>query len=433
MESTHSSGLWSLQLLVLLYLVSIGLSAAGASASGTEPQEITLDLAIEQAVMDSPALEAQRAAVREAEARLVGAGTYPLNPELEIAAAERDGLVESSTDSAIVLSQEVEVARQRKKRIAVATESLEAARSQFRREARLLIAEVGAAFAASLRARELVAIAETDADLTRQLLHFSERRLEEGAGTEVGLNLARATAGQAERALRLAQAHYTSARAGLAEAIGIEADRGLTPLGELPVPAALPASLEVLVEFALVNRADIEALQRSTAAAQNAVPLSKALAVPNLRLGAFYEEEEDDKISGLSLTIPLPFFNRNQGGVAEAEATAEQLVAETSAAELAVRRQVTEAFWSYEFAREAATALRDLVVGTLEGNLELLQRALEAGKIDAADVLVFRREFVEGQRQFIEALFEAQTARVALDLATGQIQLPVSQQQEISR
>ncbi len=433
MGSMHSSERRSLPPFVLIYLVAIGVSSTSAAVPDTGPPEFTLDRAISQALVGSPALQARRAEVREAEAGLVAARTYPLNPELEIAAAERDGLIESSTDSAIVISQELEIARQRKKRVAVATENLEAARSQFRRETRLLIAEVQAAFAASLRTRELVDIAETDADLTRQLLRFSERRLEEGAGTQVGLNLARATAGQAERALRLAQSAYAAARAGLAQAIGLEADKDLMPLGELPVPDALPASLEDLIESALVNRADVEALQRSTLAAQNAVPLSKALAVPNLRLGAFYEEEEYDKISGLSLTIPLPLFNRNQGGIAEAEATADRLIAEVSAAELAVRREVTEAFASYEFAREAATSLRDLVVGTLEGNLELLQRALEAGKIDAADVLVFRREFVEGQRQFIEALFEAQAARVALDLATGRIQLPASQQQEISQ
>ena len=56
--------------------------------------------------------------------------------------------------------------------------------------------------------------------------------------------------------------------------------------------------------------------------------------------------------------------------------------------------------------------------------------ALDAGKIGASDVLLFRREFVEGQRQYVEALFEAQSARIALDLATGRTPIQFTPAQE---
>ena len=70
-------------------------------------------------------------------------------------------------------------------------------------------------------------------------------------------------------------------------------------------------------------------------------------------------------------------------------------------------------------------------------HLEVFRRCLDdaadAGKIGASDVLVFRREFVEGQRQYVEALFEAQSARIALDLATGRTPIQLTPTQETQR
>jgi len=131
------------------------------------------------------------------------------------------------------------------------------------------------------------------------------------------------------------------------------------------------------------------------------------------------------------VSLPVPLFNRNQGRIAAASAQADRLSAEGQAAELTVRREVVDAVAIYRSAKKTTTALRDLVVGTLEENLGLLQRALQAGKIGASEVLVFRREFVEGQRQFVEALFEARIASIALDLATGRQITPITPEKEI--
>lgn len=396
------------------------------------PIELTLEQALGQAFRESPVLAARRAEVLRAEARLLTARTYPYNPEIEVATADRQGLGDGSTDRSLSLSQEIEIGGQRGKRAAVATAELEAVQSSFEREQRLLASRVRLAFAEALRAIELVQIAEGDAELTRQLLDFASRRLEAGAGTQVELNLARSTAGQAERTLRLAEAADASARSRLAEAIGASAGEVPVPVGQLDFPTGEVAEPGTLLELALKNRADLEALRRETESSRRAIQLSRSLSIPNLRLGAFYDKEEGtDEIKGMALAIPIPLFNRNQGGIAEARAEVDRLSAEGSAAELAIRREVMEALATYRAAHQTAVSLRDLVVGTLEENLSLLRRALDAGKIGASDVLVFRREFVEGQRQFIEALFEAQAARIALDLATGVDPTSTTSTQEI--
>ncbi|MFQ5526917.1 MAG: TolC family protein [Thermoanaerobaculia bacterium] len=431
MQEDYKSRRTSRRVLLCACLVAVSSLARSAAAETPTPVELTLEQALEQAFRESPILAARRAEVRRVEARLLTARTYPYNPEIELAAADRQGLADGSTDRSLSLSQEIEIGGQRGKRVAVATSELEAVQSSFEHEQRQLAARVRLAFAEALRAVELVQIAEGDAELTRQLLDFASRRLEAGAGTQVELNLARSTAGQAERTLRLAEAADASARGRLAETVGASAGEMPVPIGQLDFPTGEVAEPQTLLELALKNRADLEALRRETESSRRAIQLSRSQRIPNLRLGAFYEEEEGtDEIKGVALAIPIPVFNRNQGEIAEARAEVDRLSAEGSAAELAIRREVMDALATYRAAQRAAVSLRDLVVGTLEENLSLLRRALEAGKIGASDVLVFRREFVEGQRQFIEALFEAQAARIALDLATGSTTLPTTAKQE---
>ncbi len=431
-QEQHRRALRGLASFVCLAALAL---AAQSSRAGTEtppPLRLTLAEALERAFSSSPVVQARRAEVRRAEARLLGARTYPFNPELELATGDRQGPIESSTDRGLGISQEIQIGGQRRKGIATASAALEAARSSFERELRLLGASVEQAFAEAVRARELLEIAEADAELARQLLRFSVRRLEAGSGTQVELNLARSTAGQAERALRLSESAEATARNRLAELIGLPADGRLgAVVGDQPMPDDRMPQLEELVPAAIRNRADLAALRHETASAERAIELSRSLRIPNLRLGAFYEEEErTDEVKGIGLSVPIPLFNRNQGGVAEAQAEAERLSAEGAAAELTVRREVADALVQYRSAREAALYLRDLVVGTLEENLTLVRKALDAGKIAASDVLVFRREFVEGQRQYVEALFEARSARIALDLATGRTPIQPDSAQE---
>jgi cobalt-zinc-cadmium efflux system outer membrane protein len=424
-ESTHWRSVCAC-LATVIMLASNHFTEAGT------PVRLSLDEALDQAFRMSPVLEARRAELREAEARLLGARIYPFNPEVQLIGADRQGLTDGSTERGVAISQEIEIGGQRRKRKSIAESQFAAAESGFERSERLLVAQVRAAFVASLRARELLDIALSDAELTRELLDLSSRRLEEGAGTFIELNLARSATGQAERTLRLAEASYATARSGLAEVIGLAPDQPLEPVGTLPVPEEADLSVDELVASALESRSDLAALRKFTESAFEETRLARSSRVPNLLLGAFYEEEEGtDTIRGLSLTLPIPLFNRNQGRIAEASAMADRLTAEELAAELTVRREVVDAVTIYRSAQQTTAALRDLVVGTLEQNLELLQRALEAGKIGSSDVLVFRREFVEGRRQFVEALFEAGIARIALDLATGHPIPPITPQEEI--
>jgi len=410
---------------------AFALAAPSVAAQEDRPpseRRWTLDAALAAALERSPEIAAAAAAVEEARARLTTARTYPHNPEIELEGAERSGPDGSDTDRSLAISQEIETAGRRAKRTAVARSALEAAEARLNRRRLEVTSAVTRVFTEALLAGELRELAASEAELMREMVELEERRLEAGAGTQLALNVARAAAGLASRRLHESTADWLEARARLAEAIGIPAIEAPQPeaAGAVPAPAS-DASLEPLIARALAGRWDLRALRDEVESARRQVALERALGRPNLRVAAFSGREEGADVVGAAVTVPIPLFDRNRGGVAEASAAVDRAAAELAAAELAVGREVAVVFAHYQAAAAAYRDLRDLVVGTLEESLDLLRRALEAGKIGTTEVLLLRRELFDARREALGALGEALVARTELELAVGSPDvLPVS-------
>ncbi len=423
-------------LVALVALLPFGSSSArdvppkGDERHAVPAPRLTFTEALEHAFALSPVLSAGRAEVEEARSDLLTAGTYPFNPELEIEAADRSGPDGSATDRGLAVAQELELAGRRRKRLAAASGEVAAAEAGFLRRRRLLAARLEAVFAEAVRNRELLAVASADAALARDFLDYSKRRLDAGAASRIEVNLARATAGRAERGVQLARAAYAGGRNVLAEVMGLDLSSDSTPppepLGDLPALGGALPPLSELLDLAFGSRADLASFRGQQQAAQARVRLALAERFPNLTVGGFYQREEGtDSISGAGLAISVPLFNRNQGGIARARATALRVSRQEAAFRLTVRQEVATAYANLRAARAAAEFLRAEVVGTLEENVDLLQRSFAAGKIGAAEMVIFRREFVESQREYLEAVADAWLARVTLDLATGRLSLPI--------
>jgi len=63
--------------------------------------------------------------------------------------------------------------------------------------------------------------------------------------------------------------------------------------------------------------------------------------------------------------------------------------------------------------------LRGSVLPRLDENQKLSQRALRAGEIGIAELLLVNRQLLDAQRDFYAALTEYETTRVTLEEAAG--------------
>jgi cobalt-zinc-cadmium efflux system outer membrane protein len=169
----------------------------------------------------------------------------------------------------------------------------------------------------------------------------------------------------------------------------------------------------------------LAALKSESEAAAARRRLEQSLAAPNLVVGLATGREADrEDLDTLIAGVTIPLFNRNQGGIATARANQDGAAADLALATLAMRSEVASAAIRYQATTHALTVFRETVAGTLDENLELVQESFASGKLRASEVLVFRREFVDSRRELIEAAADAWLAKIALDLTTGDTQLP---------
>jgi cobalt-zinc-cadmium efflux system outer membrane protein len=95
-----------------------------------------------------------------------------------------------------------------------------------------------------------------------------------------------------------------------------------TDTGMMKVP---DYTFDALLDTARQNRYDLKIAQESVNYNQLNLRLQKAMAVPDLQMGFSFDKQGnlERNYNGLNVSMPLPFFNRNQGNIKMAKALVE--------------------------------------------------------------------------------------------------------------
>ncbi len=142
-----------------------------------------------------------------------------------------------------------------------------------------------------------------------------------------------------------------------------------------------------LLDSALKNRPDLKFAQKATQSAELLLRWQKSLAVPDMSLGIAYDQRGGAFNNQISLTlgIPLPLLNRNQGNIQLAKVQLEQSKTLQNQQELQIRNQVSmalaqyiEARSNYEkinsfFSENFAQVYRGTVDNFQRGNISMLE------------------------------------------------------------
>jgi outer membrane protein, heavy metal efflux system len=114
-------------------------------------------------------------------------------------------------------------------------------------------------------------------------------------------------------------------------------------------------SLAMLKDKALQSRSDLKVAQSSTKQAELNYTLQKALAVPNIQLGAIYDQASNyqNNYVGISASMDLPFFNRNQGNIRAAKSNISYFKTSESAKVNSVNNEVDAALQKVNVAEKA--------------------------------------------------------------------------------
>jgi len=412
--------------------VSLVVLLAPSPASGQDvrvPEQLTLQRALSLALERNPAMAAVRADREIAAADQRQAALRP-NPAFSFESAgfplsseNRPGVFDAQ-ELTFRVDQELELGGRRGLRRRVAATGVAAAEARIEDAKRLLTLDVQRAYFQAVLATAEKDVARASLDEIDKAIALNRARLEQGEIS--GGDLRRL---QVER-LRFvddvfaAELALRNARSVLLALMNVpdvnQAFAVVEPLaaGAVALPNALPAAIPgippatigaagpQLGSEALARRPDVAAARQEIARAETATRLQRALRTPNITVGAGYMRDFGTNAVVFGATIPMPFFNRNQGGVQRAEAERVQAERRADAAALRARLEVQQAANAVDVNRERVQYIEREYLTAARESRDIVLASYRLGAADLIDFLDAQRAFRDTVRTYNRALYE---------------------------
>ncbi|MBW1654349.1 TolC family protein [Flavobacterium quisquiliarum] len=121
-------------------------------------------------------------------------------------------------------------------------------------------------------------------------------------------------------------------------------------------------------EQAIANRPDYLAKQKEIDANELNVKLQKSLSIPDVTLGANYDQRSGafNKEANLLIGIPLPLWNQNKGNIKYAKTVLEQSKIEKQNFELQLKTEITSAWTKWDESRQNYAVIKPTVNADFE-------------------------------------------------------------------
>lgn len=368
------------------------------------------------AVLLNPDLKAQRLRVGVADAQAFAAGLLP-DPSFSFGADQ----VLSGPDTLLGLASSLglNLAALRTRHVARAQADAEARRVrldlawaewQTSGQARIQVARI-------LALEQAEALGRASRDDAQWLLDRMLRASGRGDLSPDQVQGARLAAFDAADRLRTTELALAAARAELTRLVGLPPGYPLR-LAPQRTPSLSPAA-DALLAIAIRERADLQALQAGYAAQEAAVHKAVLDQFPGLDLSLIGARDTAGNLTlGPSVSLTLPLWNRNRGGIAIERATRAALRAEYEMRLFQTRSDIAAAVGSLAILRRQREAiLRDLP--DLERFARASRRAAERGDLSAAAAITAGQAHRDKQILLAQAEQSIAEQTIALELLTG--------------
>lgn len=386
-------------------------SAILASCSHAWAAEVSLPDALAQGAQNSPRISQARAQVQAAEARARQAGVSP-NPEISLEVENFAGTGPyrdtRSAETTLALSQRIELGGKRSARVAVASSERDFALLSLRRAEADLARDIRVGHAELRAAEDRAVLARDNVGQARELARTA--RLLVDVGRDPPLRQLRAEALLAEAQAEEARAfgELLAARRMLADLIGSSDPELSVPAWvDEAVPGAFPPETPSLDE-------QLAAAERD--AAQARIRVARADAVPDVTASGGVRRINDGRetafVAGFS--IPLPFRDRNRGGIEAAQADALAGEAALAQARLTARRAQHDARMLLGAADARVEALSGPSLAQAAEAVRLARIGYGAGKFSLLELLDAQAALTTTKTALIEARLDRARALAAL-------------------
>ena len=273
-------------------------------------------------------------------------------------------------------------------------------------------------------ARRRLVLAEENRDRFSRILEVNTIRFKKGYIAEVDLIRIRLQFIDFHSQVIQAIQEAESARSDLRQLLRLSPATQLELMTELEYKRLDPDILR-LRSIASETRPDVRAKRHAFSQREAELSLARAYRIPDVTVGAGYAVQgangpDNSNQMAFSLGVPLPLFNRNQGGIMEAEAALRTADADLGKTLNQVENQVDVAYRNLIESRRLVEAYLGGVLDDARSTFTISERAYERGGVTLIDLLDAARTSRTIQQSYIEALFNYQRNVIQLESAVGQ-------------
>lgn len=365
-----------------------------------------------------PQLKAARLMVAEAQGRQLGSGRLS-NPTLGFDYRSESRLSpvagEFSFEQAFPLTRRLSLEKK------LTAQLVTAAEFEVRDAERKFIAEARALAVKLLALEKQRALRQQQTELARKLSEFTKGRADKGELSPLDAAQAQVDAQRLLLEGRRIEVERVALQGELKPMLGIAPRDTLHLTGELPalvMPGVIPWQ----------HRPDYQLAKTKEQAALTDAALAHSKRLQDVSVGVVGGPEQQHVAEqgyqrtgyiGFRVSIPLPFWNRNQGEIAEKRAGAERQRLESEALGKQIASEADTARREMEANAALAHETRDKLLPLVQQQTAKLEKAYESGQTDLLTVLRAREQRLQLEAAALDAARDFHLARVRYESATG--------------
>jgi outer membrane protein, heavy metal efflux system len=332
------------------------------------------------------------------------------------------------------ISYPLDVSHKRQARTTVATRAERVLEAQYQDAIRNRIDDVYTAYATALGARQTVRYSIESVKALEKLLTLTQELRNKGQISLADLNAVKIKLRIARLASEDAEAAYRRARLDLGALMNltnVEA-RSMELRGTIADVAPPPPPLDELSRLALESRPDVVSFRLGVERAAADVRLARANAFSDVYVLWQPFTFQDNSPYGLKsqyswalgVTVPLPIYNRNQGGIQRAKLNVSQSEVQLADLERQLRIDVEKAIQEYNVTAHLVADLRNEVIPEARQVRDAAFRSWTGGETSLIAYLLAQLDYNDVVKRYIDTAIRHRQSMLALNTAVGRRILP---------
>lgn len=414
--------MWNNRLSAAVAVLLLRVSSASAEANC---DRVDRNNVVECAVSRSVGLDVARLGVDVAKGReLAVSPLLPSNPLLALSGGHRASSSQRATNWYATLSQEVEIAGQRRVRRKAAAAAVDAQEQAVEAASRDVARDAWLAYFQVLAARDALTAAERLEQTFQGAVIAVRAAAANGVVAGIDADVAEASAVRLSQERIAAKERLARSNARLATLLGKDPMTQLDVVGELaPLHSADSASASQAAQ-ALEHRPEVLAAEASRNSYQHWADAYRRQRAPNLTVSVFAQRDGfNERVlgGGIGLPIPLPspVGRTFRGEIEEAQALTRQADRNREQLLREARREVADAVAAFEAAKAQLGLFSAERLERTERTLTSLAAEITQGRLGISSAIVAQQALIELLRASVEARLAACQTSVELVRAAG--------------